>query len=277
MRYILTLFLITIVSSSEIINKSDEIKEFGEYEDVELQLNLGIIPYIGKLYVAGNALCASARAFIVGSKVFKHVKGAIGTVAKVIKKSNPFIVKGRVLIEKSRIFTTAKKIFDKGIAIYNKYNGITRDTKFDKKALGTIDKVIENEIYQTYQEMRDTYNKAKDTYDKIKNYYEQYQDIYNRYFKRGKAPEERRIEYQQEEIKRKNAYQVQQQRLNTKEKKRQERLIQQKIQAFQSYVKVKNNNTMTLTTKIVEINNILNYMLNKGFITPIQKHQMSYI
>ena len=42
-------------------------------------------------------------------------------------------------------------------------------------------------------------------------------------------------------------------------------------------MKVKNNNTMTLTTKIVEINNILNYMLNKGFITPTQKHQMSYI
>ena len=277
MRYILTLFLITIVSSSEIINKSDEIKEFGEYEDVELQLNLGIIPYIGKLYAAGIALCASARAFIVGFKVFKYVKNNLGTGAKVFKKSNSFMAKGKALIGMSRIFTTAKKIFDKGIAIYNKYNGITRDTKFDKKALGTIDKVIENEIYQTYQEMRDTYNKAKDTYDKIKNYYEQYQDFYNRYFKGNKNPEQQRYEYKQEEIKRKNAYQAQQQRLNTKEKKRQERLIQQKIQAFQSYVKVKNNNTMTLTTKIVEINKILNYMLNKGFITPTQKHQMSYI
>jgi len=49
------------------------------------------------------------------------------------------------------------------------------------------------------------------------------------------------------------------------------------MQAFQSYVQAKNNNTMTLATKQVEINSILNYMLYKGFITPTQKQQMSYI
>jgi len=51
----------------------------------------------------------------------------------------------------------------------------------------------------------------------------------------------------------------------------------QKSQAFQRYAQLRNNNTMTLATKQVEINNHLNYMLNKGFITPAQKQQMSNI
>jgi len=205
MRYILILFLITLASSSEIINKANEIKEYGEYEDVELQLNLnlGIIPFIGKVYAAGIALCASARAFIRGNNIFKYIKVAIGDASKMIRKPSPFISKGRALLQKSRFFITAKKIFDNGRTIYNKYNGITIDTNFDKKALGTIDKVIENEIFQTHQKMGDAYNKAKDTYDKIKNYYKQYLDFIKRYFERDKTPEEQRIKYQQEEIKRK--------------------------------------------------------------------------
>ena len=52
---------------------------------------------------------------------------------------------------------------------------------------------------------------------------------------------------------------------------------EQKNQAFKRYGQLRNNNTMTLATKQAEINNLLDYMLNKGFIIPLQKQQMSYI
>ena len=132
--------------------------------------------------------------------------------------------------------------------------------------------------------MRDTYNKAKDIYDKIKNYYKQYLDIYNRYLKKDKTPEEQRQEYLELEKNSTQKYQAQQQRLKLIEEKlrqiqikRQEILIQQKLESFQHYIQLRNNNTMTLDSKQIEINNYLNYMLNNGFITPTQKQEMSYI
>ena len=151
-----------------------------------------------------------------------------------------------------------------------------------------------SKIYQAYQKMRNTYNKAKDIYDKIKNYYKQFQDIYYRDFEKDKTPEQKLKEYQEQEKYRTHAYQAQQQRLKLLEEKKrqvrlilqknkeipeksQERLMQQKSQAFQRYAQLRNNNTMALTTKQVEINNHLNYMLKNGFITPSQKKQMSYI
>ena len=82
MRYIFALFLISLVSSSEIISKTDEIKEFAEYEDVELQYLFTIIAFIGKLYAEGKALFASAWNFIIHTKVFKFVKNSIGIASK---------------------------------------------------------------------------------------------------------------------------------------------------------------------------------------------------
>ena len=52
---------------------------------------------------------------------------------------------------------------------------------------------------------------------------------------------------------------------------------EQKNQAFKSYEQLRNNNTMTLATKQTIINNLLDYMLNKGFIDQFQKKQMSNI
>ena len=187
------------------------------------------------------------------------------------------MTKIKTLIEKSRIFRFGKKIFDKGRAFYNKYKEMIRSSRLDLRNVGVIDKVNISKINQTYQKMRDTYNKAKNIYEKIKVYNKHFQDFFDKYCKKDKTPEEQRQEYQEQEKYRIQAYQAQQQRLKLLEKKRQERLIQQKSQAFQHYVQLRNNNTMTLDTKKVEINNHLNYMLNKGFITPAQKEQMSYI
>ena len=284
MKYILTLFLITLISSSDIINKANEIKEFSEYEDAELQFNLEIIPYIGAVYSSGKALFASAKAFIIGTKIFKLVKYGNEEISKFCKEGKDFISKGRDLLQKAKIFQLGRKTFYDGINIYNRYIGITRNPKLYKRIIATCDKVKLQKIYQIYKKMRDTYNKAKDIYDKIKNYYKQYLDIYNRYLKKDKTPEEQRQEYLELEKNSIKKYQAQQQRLKLIEEKlrqiqikRQEILIQQKLESFQHYIQLRNNNTMTLDSKQIEINNYLNYMLNNGFITPTQKQEMSYI
>ena len=289
MRYILTLFLIALVSSSEIINKADEIKEFSEYEDVELQFLWGIIPFIGKIVGAAVGLFTKAKAFIAGTKVFKFVKGAIGVGKKIFSGAKAFIAKGQALVTKSKIFQTGKKIFDAGKQIYDKYKGIVQNSKLYKRVVGTIDKIKQSKIYQTYQKIKDTYNKGKEVYDKVKDYYEQGKDIYNKYFKKEKTPEEQRQEYQRQEQIRTQQYQAQQQRLRQQEQLRQQKLRQQQQQqvnkpananvnekslAFQKYSQIRAS-TMGLSTKKYVINSHLDYMLRKGFITQTQKQQMS--
>ena len=286
MRYILTLFLIALVASSEIIDKADEIKEFAEYEDVQLEFLFGLIPVIGKVIGAAVGLFAKAKAFIAGTKIFKFVKGAITAGKHIFSGAKAFIAKGKTLIEHSKIFQTGKKIFDAGKQIYNKYSGIIRNSKIGSRIINTIDKVKQSKIYQTYQKIRDTYNKGKEVYDKVKGYYEQGKDIYNKYFKKEKTPEEQRQEYLKQQQLRTQQYQAQQQRLRQQEQLRQQRLkqqqnqkpvnLQEKNQAFQKYGQIRTS-SMTLATKQVAINNHLNYMLNKGFITPLQKQQMSNI
>ena len=188
MRYILTLFLIALVSSSEIIDKADEIKEFAEYEDVQLEFLFGIIPFIGKIIGAAVGLFAKAKAFIAGTKVFHFIKGAVGVGKKIIGGVKAFAAKGTALLQKSKIFQTGKKIFDAGRQVYNKYSAMIKHTKLGRKIIGTIDKVKQSKIYHTYQQIKDTYNKGKDIYDKVKNYYEQGKDIYNKYFKKRQNP-----------------------------------------------------------------------------------------
>ena len=49
---------------------------------------------------------------------------------------------------------------------------------------------------------------------------------------------------------------------------------QERNQAFQKYAEIRTS-SMTLATKQVAINNHLDYMVKKGFITPLQKQHMS--
>ena len=51
MRYILSLLLVAIISTSDIIDKEQEINEVGEYYDIKLQFFYQIIPFIGKLLI----------------------------------------------------------------------------------------------------------------------------------------------------------------------------------------------------------------------------------
>ena len=251
MRYILTLFLIALASSSQIINKDDEIKEFDEYGDVELQYLLKInviIPIIEKVCIVGIALCDKVNALKISAKYFKNINRTKG-ISEIIKDNTKFIKKPNTPPQKVQILSEEKKIFEKGLRFCKKYRGLINNSRIDKK-VSTIDKVKQNEIYQTYQKIKVTYNNCREIYEKVKEDYEQSKTFYYNYLKKRITPEE------QQELEKNRI---------------------QRTQAFQRYGQLRNNNTMTLSEKQVEINNHLNYMLNNGFITPAQKQQMSNI
>ena len=109
MRYILSLFLIALISSSEIINKADEIKEFAQHENVDLKILFRIISLINKISFAGIALCIKARAFINKTKILKYIKGNIGAGSKIFKGERNIISRLNLLLQRSKIFFVAKK------------------------------------------------------------------------------------------------------------------------------------------------------------------------
>ena len=243
MRYILTLFLIVLASSSQIINKDDEIKEFAEYEDVELQLWNTIISIIKKACPATISLCHTAKVkyfstkkkiseILKGRKYFKNIQDTFRYITRNLK-----VCKNSSLINNSTI--------DK------------KTNTIDKKT-NTIDKVKLSIIYKNYQKIKATYNKCKIIYEEANKNYTNIGLISGR-----------QQEYQKQEQNRTQEFQDQQQKLQLQRLKR--------TKAFQRYGELRNNNTMNLSENQVEINNHLNYMLNNGFITPVQKQQMSNI
>jgi hypothetical protein len=239
MRYLLTLFLIALVSTSEIIDKADEIKEFGEYEDVELQFLFGIIPIIGKIVTAGIGLFAKAKAVIAGSRIFRFVRGAIGVGRRIFSGA-------RTLIQKSRIFRTGQQIFNKGRQIYNKYKGIFQRSKLFRRGSQIYNKyktMLENsKVYQTYKKIKHTYDQGKKIYDNI-----------NRFIK--------------------NDNQEQEQEQNPQERQNQI----ERNNAFARLYQIKNDRNINYTQKQNMLNAHLNYMQSKGFITPAQRQNLAKI
>ena len=217
MGYILTLCLIVLASSSQIINKDDEIKEFAEYEDVELQFLYSIIPYFEKGCIAAISLCDKARSLAISTRKFKNVNGTKVIAPKIFKDRKLFI-KQYPLFRNKHIL----RIENKTIAC-KQYNGLIKNSSIDKK-VSTIDKFKLNEIYRNYQKIKEVYNKCKDIYLKGKE----------SYLKIGMTLKKQQ-EYQKLE---QNRTQAEQQKLKL-----------QKIQAFKRYFLLKNNNTMTLDEK----------------------------
>jgi hypothetical protein len=266
MRYILTLFLISLVASSEIIDKADEIKEFSEYDDVDLQFFF--IPFIVKAVTAGIGLITKAKAIITGTKIFKFVKGAVSVGSKIVKGAKGLIAKGKALITKSKIFQTGKKIFERGKKVYDTFKATIEKSKlyqkgkrFYEQARNIYNKykniAEHNKYYKTYKEVKDTYDKVKGTYDQVKNYYDKGRDFFDKYLKKRVDEEEK----SPEQIK--------------KEQERQKQA--EKSQAFAKYYKIKNDRTLNLTQKQNALNAHLSFMLAKGFITPLQKQNMAKI
>jgi len=276
MRYILTLFLISLVASSEIINKADEIQEFSEYDDVELQFFF--IPFLVKAVTAGIGLIAKAKAIVTGAKIFKFVKGAVSVGSKIFKGAKGFIAKGKALLTKSKIFRTGKQIFERGKHLYTKYKGAIERTKIFQKGKRLYDKGVniynkykaaleKNKLYQTYKKVKNTYDQVKDTYDKVNDYYEKGKDFYDRYIAKKDQNEQDNSQQAEEQRKRKEQ--------RKKEEQRKKQL--ERNQAFTKYYQIKNNNRLTLTQKQSQLNAHLNYMQSKGFITPAVRQQMAKI
>ena len=267
MRYILALFLISLVASSEIISKADEIQEFSEYDDVELQFFF--IPFLVKAVAAGIGLIAKAKAVIAGAKIFKVVKGAISIGSKIIKGAKGFIAKGKTLLTKSKIFRTGKQIFERGRHVYTKYKGAIERTKLFQKGKRFYEQgrniynkyktaLEKNKIYQTYKKVKNTYDQVKDTYDQVNDYYEKGKDFYDRYIAKKDQG---------------NSQQTEEQRRREQEKQKQI----EKNNAYIKYNQIKNNRSLNLTQKQAQLNYHLNYMQTKGFITPQQRQQMARI
>ena len=261
MRYILTLFLISLVASSEIIDKADEIKEFSEYDDVELQIFF-LIPFIAKAISVGIGLIAKAKLIFTGAKIFKFVKGAISVGSKIVKGARGFISKGKALLGKSKFFRTGKQILEKGRQYYNKFKGTIEKSRLYQKGKRLYDKG--RNIYNKYKNMIENnkyykaYKKVKDTYDEVKDYYDKGKDFYDRYI----AKREQEEQQQTPEQKR-------------REEEKQKQL--EKSRAYTRYHQIRNNNGLTLTQKQSQLNAHLNYMQSKGFISAAQRQQMAKI
>ena len=297
MRYFLTLLLIALVSTSEIIDKAQEINELAEYDNVELQF-LGFIPIIGKIVSAVVGIFTKAKAFIAGTKIFKAIKTAAGVVSKVVGKGRSIIMKGKALIERSKIFQTGKKIIQTGKDIYNKYKGLIKNNPIVKRVTDTYTKVkntIEHsKVYQTYKKIKETYDKGKEFYDNVKNYYEKGKDFYEEYLKPKDSQDQNQ---QQRPTTRPTARATTRStvrattrstgRVTTRSTARATtrstarptsspaNQLSEKQQALYKYGQLRANANLNPAQKKNLVNNQVNYMLARGFITPAQKQAMT--
>ena len=299
MRYFLTLLLIALVSSSEIIDKAQEINELAEYDDIELQF-FPLIPILGKIVTAAIGIFAKAKAFIAGTKIFHAIKTAAGVAAKFIGKGKALILKGKSLIEHSKIFQTGKKIFQTGQNIYNKYKGMIQNSKLVQRFKTTYDKVKytveKSKVYQTYKKVKETYDKGKEVYDKVKDYYEKGKDFYEEYLKPKNSQNQEQprpssnstatptarptarptSRYTARPTSRYTARPTSKYttRPTVRPTARPETLLKEKQEAFDKYSRLRGIPSMSLDQKKNLVNNRVNYMLARGFITPAQKQSM---
>ena len=290
MRYFLTLLLIALVSTSEIIDKAQEINELAEYDNVELQF-LGFIPIIGKIVSAVVGIFTKAKAFIAGTKIFKAIKTAAGVVSKVVGKGRNIIMKGKALIERSKIFQTGKKIIQTGKDIYNKYKGLIKNNPIVKRVTDTYTKVkntIEHsKVYQTYKKIKETYDKGKEFYDNVKNYYEKGKDFYEEYLKPKDSQDQNQQQRRPTTRPTARATTRSTVRATTRSTARATtrstaratsspaNQLSEKQQALYKYGQLRANANLNPAQKKNLVNNQVNYMLARGFITPAQKQAMT--
>ena len=275
MRYFLTLLLIALVSSSEIIDKAQEINELAEFNDVELQF-LPFIPILGKIVTAAVGLFTKAKAFIAGTKIFHAIKTAAGVATKFIGKGKALILKGKSLIEHSKIFQTGKKIFETGKNIYDKYKGMIQNSKIVQRFKNTYDKVKysveKSKVYQTYKKVKETYDKGKEVYDKVKDYYEKGKDFYEEYLKPKSSQDQNQSS--QSSPSSNSTPKIIPVRPTITNTPKPKTPLNEKQEAFAKYSRLRNIPSMGLEQKRNLVNSHVNYMLSKGFITPVQKQSM---
>ena len=181
MRYILSLLLLAIISTSDIIDKEQEINEVGEYNDIKLQF-LSFIPFVTKVANATLEHLNKAKAFIRETEIFELIETAEKFITNETDKDRQIIMKGKLLIKEFKNFKNSTKIINEAKRFCNKYkryyNGVQLFVK--RKPNSLFNELKRREFYKLYIELKDTYYKFKYFYGNITSYYEETKEFYDK-------------------------------------------------------------------------------------------------
>ena len=243
MRYILSLLLLAIISTSDIIDIEQEINEGGEYNDIKLQFLFVLIPFITKVEHLNKV-----KAFIRETEIFELIETAEKFITNETDKDRQIIMKGKLLIKEFKNYKNSTIIINKAKRLYNKYksyyNGIQSYVK--RKPYPLFNELKRRIFYKLYIKLKDTYNKFKYFYGNITSYYEETKEFYDK-----KIPKHILHSRRQNKLK-------------------------EELKAFGEYNQFRKSK-MNYDLKEEKIESLLNYIFEKGFITKSQKQIMSEI
>ena len=248
MRYILSLLLVAIISTSDIIDKEQEINEVGEYYDIKLQFFYQIIPFIGKVVNISGEYLNKTMDFIRETEILELIKIAENFITNSTDKDRQIIMKGKLLSKEFKNLENSTKIINAANKLYNKYKNILTPNRIIYQPVYPFVRphYKNTKFYKIFLKVRDTFYRIKFYYGNITSYYEETKEFYDK-----KIPK------------------------NILQNQRQNKL-KEKMKAFNKYNQLKKGN-MNYEQKKDKIESLLNYMLEKGFITPSQKQSMSEI
>ena len=248
MRFILSVLLVAIISTSDIIDKEQEINEVGEYYDIKLQFFYQIIPFIGKVVNISGEYLNKTKDFIRETEILELIKIAENFITNATDKDRQIIIKGKLLSKEFKNLENSTKIINAANKLYNKYKNYLKPNRIIRTPYypSSHYRSEKEKFYKIYPKVRDTFYRIKFYYGNITSYYEETKEFYDK-----KIPK------------------------NILQNQRQNKL-KEKMKAFNKYNQLKKGN-MNYEQKKDKIESLLNYMLEKGFITPSQKQSMSEI
>ena len=248
MRYILSLLLVAIISTSDIIDKEQEINEVGEYYDIKLQFLYSLISNFGKVVNISGEYLNKTKDFIRETEIFELIKIAENFITNATDKDRQIIIKGKLLSKEFKNLENSTKIINAANKLYNKYINYLKPNRIIRTPYypSSHYRSEKEKFYKIYLKVRDTFYRIKFYYGNITSYYEETKEFYDK-----KIPK------------------------NILQNQRQNKL-KEKMKAFNKYNQLKKGN-MNYEQKKDKIESLLNYMLEKGFITPSQKQSMSEI
>ena len=129
MRYILSLLLVAIISTSDIIDKEQEINEVGEYYDIKLQFFYQIIPFIGKVVNISGEYLNKTMDFIRETEILELIKIAENFITNATDKDRQIIMKGKLLSKEFKNLENSTKIINAANKLYNKYKNYQKPNR----------------------------------------------------------------------------------------------------------------------------------------------------
>ncbi len=168
---------------------------------------------------------------------------------------------------------------------------VKRVTDTYTKVKNTIE---HSKVYQTYKKIKETYDKGKEFYDNVKNYYEKGKDFYEEYLKPKDSQDQNQQQRRPTTRPTARATTRSTVRATTRSTARATtrstarattrstaratsspaNQLPEKQQALYKYGQLRANANLNPAQKKNLVNNQVNYMLARGFITPAQKQAM---